>query len=336
MAANDVGDVKESPMHQPLLSPDEPLVVVVLLCSSRWILVEEHKSWSEAQSYCRQSYTDLASIRNLAENEEIRGLISEASWIGLFRDAWKWSDGSTMSFSKWDNSQPSGGDDYHSWIGLFRDGWKWSDGSTMSFSKWDDNHPSGGYARCRSTICSSRWVFVHERKTWSEAQSYCRQSYTDLASIRNLTENEEIRGLISDTSWIGLFRDAWKWSDGSTMSFSKWDNSQSYCRQHYTDLATVTSEEDVTKLNDAVGSYRSWIGLYNDIHSWRWSLQNKSYYGEGEAEFRMWHSGEPNNYYSDEYCVAMNTGGTWGDWSCSDRFPFICYNGENKTTAVNS
>ncbi|XP_029913834.1 lithostathine-1-beta-like [Myripristis murdjan] len=71
---------------------------------------------------------------------------------------------------------------------------------------------------------SSRWVFVHERKTWSEAQSYCRQSYTDLASIRNLTENEEIRGLISDTSWIGLFRDAWKWSDGSTMSFSKWDN----------------------------------------------------------------------------------------------------------------
>ena len=32
MAANDVGDVKESAMHQPLLSPDEPLVVVVLQC----------------------------------------------------------------------------------------------------------------------------------------------------------------------------------------------------------------------------------------------------------------------------------------------------------------
>ena len=28
MAANDVGDVKESAMHQPLLSPDEPLVTV--------------------------------------------------------------------------------------------------------------------------------------------------------------------------------------------------------------------------------------------------------------------------------------------------------------------
>ncbi|XP_070848688.1 putative ferric-chelate reductase 1 [Chaetodon trifascialis] len=33
MATNDVGDVKESPMHPlPLLSPDEPLVVVVLQC----------------------------------------------------------------------------------------------------------------------------------------------------------------------------------------------------------------------------------------------------------------------------------------------------------------
>ncbi|MEQ2190469.1 hypothetical protein XENOCAPTIV_020975 [Xenoophorus captivus] len=30
MAANDVGDIKESAMHQPLLSPDGPLVVVAL------------------------------------------------------------------------------------------------------------------------------------------------------------------------------------------------------------------------------------------------------------------------------------------------------------------
>uniref|UniRef100_A0A667WJH7 C-type lectin domain-containing protein n=1 Tax=Myripristis murdjan TaxID=586833 RepID=A0A667WJH7_9TELE len=79
--------------------------------SSRWIFVEELKNWSDAQSHCRQSYTDLASVRNLTENEEIRGLISYISWIGLFRDAWKWSDGSTMSFSKWDDNQPSGGDE---------------------------------------------------------------------------------------------------------------------------------------------------------------------------------------------------------------------------------
>ncbi len=30
MATNAVGDIKENAMHQPLLSPDEPLVVVLL------------------------------------------------------------------------------------------------------------------------------------------------------------------------------------------------------------------------------------------------------------------------------------------------------------------
>uniref|UniRef100_A0A667X6F7 C-type lectin domain-containing protein n=1 Tax=Myripristis murdjan TaxID=586833 RepID=A0A667X6F7_9TELE len=115
-----------------------------------------------------------------------------------------------------------------------------------------------------------------------------------------------------------------------------WTEAQSYCRQHYTDLATVTSEEDVTKLNDAVGSHRCWIGLYEDINSWRWSLQNKSYYGEGEAEFRMWVSGQPDNSGSNEHCVVMNPGGLWFVSSCFSARPFVCYNGENKTTAVNS
>uniref|UniRef100_A0A667X6E7 C-type lectin domain-containing protein n=1 Tax=Myripristis murdjan TaxID=586833 RepID=A0A667X6E7_9TELE len=113
-----------------------------------------------------------------------------------------------------------------------------------------------------------------------------------------------------------------------------WTEAQSYCRQHYTDLATVSSEEDVVKLNDAVGSHYSWIGLYNDINSWRWSLQNKSYYGEGEAEFRMWASGRPDNPGSNEYCVVMSTSGEWWDYHCSNSLPFVCYNGENKTTEV--
>uniref|UniRef100_A0A667XEB9 C-type lectin domain-containing protein n=1 Tax=Myripristis murdjan TaxID=586833 RepID=A0A667XEB9_9TELE len=200
---------------------------------------------------------------------------------------------------------------------------------------------------------------VEKSMTWSEAQSYCRQHYTDLATVSSEEDvaklNDAVGSLISDWSWIGLFRDAWKWSDGSTMSFTKWDNmgyisfieifcscpysslvsyschsnlaihcmfhfmfyhlveermnwteAQSYCRQHYTDLATVSSEEDVTKLNDTVGSHPSWIGLYNDINSWRWSLQNKSYYGEGEADLKMWSSGQP--HYSEKHCVASHLG----------------------------
>uniref|UniRef100_A0A667XB49 C-type lectin domain-containing protein n=1 Tax=Myripristis murdjan TaxID=586833 RepID=A0A667XB49_9TELE len=64
--------------------------------------------------------------------------------------------------------------------------------------------------------------------TWAEAQSYCRQHYTDLASVRNQTENQKIQDLIptGGNAWIGLFRDSWKWSDGSNSPFSNWNHEQ--------------------------------------------------------------------------------------------------------------
>uniref|UniRef100_UPI003AB04113 C-type lectin domain family 17, member A-like n=1 Tax=Centroberyx gerrardi TaxID=166262 RepID=UPI003AB04113 len=106
-----------------------------------------------------------------------------------------------------------------------------------------------------------------------------------------------------------------------------WTEAQSYCREKYTDLATVLNEEDVIKLNDIIGTYiQVWIGMYDDINSWRWSLENEGYYGEGEAEFRMWANSEPNNFHT-ENCAFMNRAGTWGDATYSRRMPYICYNG---------
>uniref|UniRef100_A0A667X6G2 C-type lectin domain-containing protein n=1 Tax=Myripristis murdjan TaxID=586833 RepID=A0A667X6G2_9TELE len=149
-------------------------------------------TWSEAQSYCRQHYTDLATV----SSEEDVAKLNDA--VGSYREG-------------------------HVWIGLYDDinNWRWSlqnksyyGEGEAEFRMWASSEPSTYYID----------EYLEKGKTWSEAQSYCRQNYTDLASIRNLTENEEIRGLINGYSWIGLFRDTWKWSDGSTMSFSKWDN----------------------------------------------------------------------------------------------------------------
>ncbi|XP_059188290.1 lectin-like isoform X2 [Centropristis striata] len=65
-------------------------------------------SWTEAQSYCREHHTDLASVRNQAENQKVQELVPGvwAVWIGLFRDSWKWSDGSSSSFRYWKSGQP--------------------------------------------------------------------------------------------------------------------------------------------------------------------------------------------------------------------------------------
>ncbi|XP_033987627.1 C-type lectin BpLec-like [Trematomus bernacchii] len=67
-------------------------------------------NWTEAQSYCRKHHTDLASVRNLAENQQIVELLSgwqSTAWIGLYRDSWKWSDGSNSFFKYWADNEPN-------------------------------------------------------------------------------------------------------------------------------------------------------------------------------------------------------------------------------------
>lgn len=54
--------------------------------------------------------------------------------------------------------------------------------------------------------------------TWSVAQSYCRQYHTDLAIVRNVTENSAILAIITAWSWIGLVRDNLNWVDPNNVS----------------------------------------------------------------------------------------------------------------------
>lgn len=67
-------------------------------------------SWTDAQSYCRTKQTDLAIFRNLEENQQILGMITgvEHAWIALYRESWKWSDGSNSSLRYWAGAEPTG------------------------------------------------------------------------------------------------------------------------------------------------------------------------------------------------------------------------------------
>ncbi|XP_030286164.1 tenascin-X-like isoform X5 [Sparus aurata] len=113
-----------------------------------------------------------------------------------------------------------------------------------------------------------------------------------------------------------------------------WTDAQSFCRQTYTDLATIENTADVNAVISTASHYtgKAWIGLYDElINSWRWSLNDSSFYGEGETEFRNWYTGQPNNLGGQQHCVELFTGspyfGTWGDTQCSVEKPFVCYNG---------
>uniref|UniRef100_A0A1A8GWM0 C-type lectin domain-containing protein n=1 Tax=Nothobranchius korthausae TaxID=1143690 RepID=A0A1A8GWM0_9TELE len=68
-------------------------------------------TWFQAQSYCRQHYTDLASVRNLSENEQIWRLITGSTWIGLYKNTWKWSNGLFFMYNYWQGLEPDGGNE---------------------------------------------------------------------------------------------------------------------------------------------------------------------------------------------------------------------------------
>ncbi|KAL7841527.1 hypothetical protein SRHO_G00252180 [Serrasalmus rhombeus] len=94
-----------------------------------------------------------------------------------------------------------------------------------------------------------------------------------------------------------------------------WPEAQNYCRDHYTDLASVRNQKENLEL---VKAQNVWIGLYSD--SWGWSDQDGS-------TFRQWVLRQTDNYGGNENCVVASiaSGGKWYEISCQQAFPFVCY-----------
>ncbi|XP_076018702.1 macrophage mannose receptor 1 [Genypterus blacodes] len=89
---------------------------------------------------------------------------------------------------------------------------------------------------CALTRCRARqYHFIRDVLPWLQAQSHCRGNYTDLATVDNI---EEMNQLVNTTltsqgsagdfrgkAWIGLHR-GHQWSDLSTSSFQNWRSGQ--------------------------------------------------------------------------------------------------------------
>ncbi|XP_036928849.1 C-type lectin lectoxin-Thr1-like [Acanthopagrus latus] len=105
-----------------------------------------------------------------------------------------------------------------------------------------------------------------------------------------------------------------------------WAYAQAYCREHYTDLATIENTEEKNRAYSVKPVYvESWIGLYRV--PWTWSDKTQS-------SFRFWKSGSPNNYGGNQFCMAENPEHEWDDDDCLSKFPFICHQVSRVKTTV--
>ncbi|XP_048039502.1 C-type mannose receptor 2-like [Megalobrama amblycephala] len=204
------------------------ILLLIALCSvsecvqRQYHFINVNKTWTEAQRYCRENYTDLATVDNMNDMNELRKSVNnERIWIGLQRTGvgkWQWSSGDPALYLNWAPTQPDNGEERC---------------AVMMNGQWGDCTCSNSF----TFICSSSnnmntgLVFVNQMKNWREAQSYCRQKHIDLVSVRNQNENQQLQKFITDHHisgdvWIGLFRDSWQWSDQSNSSFRYWNASQ--------------------------------------------------------------------------------------------------------------
>uniref|UniRef100_A0A3Q1IH76 C-type lectin domain-containing protein n=1 Tax=Anabas testudineus TaxID=64144 RepID=A0A3Q1IH76_ANATE len=108
-----------------------------------------------------------------------------------------------------------------------------------------------------------------------------------------------------------------------------WSEAQTYCRERYTDLATVDNEDDMEQLITATGiGYQGevWIGLHDNSFDWEWSLGNLKYYQANDWNFRKWYPGEPNNARTKGQLCVVSLQGYLYDYFCNDLYAFVCYN----------
>ncbi|XP_058629897.1 macrophage mannose receptor 1-like [Onychostoma macrolepis] len=376
-----------------------------LASSHQYHFVNESKTWTEAQRYCRQNYTDLATIDDMEEMNRlintVNGSYSGSAWIGLYGDVnnWRWSledndfyQEGERDFRNWQH-EPDNIESNELCVHMDSNG-EWFDmlcDYTQRFVCYDG----------RETATQS-FIRIDDRKTWSEARRYCRDHYTDLANVRNQTDNQRILETAGGYGfvWIGLYRNR-VWSNSQNTSYQNWrpqipglpaqpDNSvnqnyengyqhctavsfrhsgrwtdeicvssmpffcysrtctqssctrqyhfvnesktwteaQRYCRQNYTDLATIDNMEEMNRLIKTVrGTFfgSTWIGLHDDLNSWRWSLENAALGGG----FKSWFVQKQVSSVGQSRCVYMPFNhGIWGEVTCNNNFRFVCYDGQ--------
>uniref|UniRef100_A0A8C6WHW8 C-type lectin domain-containing protein n=1 Tax=Neogobius melanostomus TaxID=47308 RepID=A0A8C6WHW8_9GOBI len=75
----------------------------------QYFYISTSKSWEDARYHCRQHHTDLAMIEDGSENTAVVSLLvpNQWAWIGLYRQAWRWSDGSDSQFKNCGSGQPN-------------------------------------------------------------------------------------------------------------------------------------------------------------------------------------------------------------------------------------
>ncbi|XP_073678893.1 secretory phospholipase A2 receptor-like [Garra rufa] len=195
--------------------------------------VNQKMNWTEAQRYCRENHTDLVTITDIQEENDIKQLVNGKSvWIGLSL-TWIWSLSDpafyTANESRYRNwsSKPQQQDCVYMDCKNGQTSGNEQNSGIGHEGKWRD-------ANCNDTkhfICyNDKLVLVRENKTWPEALRHCRNIGRDLVSVDSEQMQQSVMYMTVNASsthvWLGLRHSCtvgiWFWVNGQTVCYDQW------------------------------------------------------------------------------------------------------------------
>ncbi|KAL6491169.1 hypothetical protein MHYP_G00015140 [Metynnis hypsauchen] len=219
----------------PAVTVMSSALYLVLLFSALWTLsfcgtrqlyvVNESKTWTDAQKYCRENFTDLVTVESKEEMEAVKAVLKGGDfWIGLKQEdrndktIWIWSDGSSSSYRNWKTGEPNGGGGEMCVQLVQNSEYRWNDAGC---------HWSYPFICYKMTSL----ILINQTKTWREALSYCRKNHVDLVSVHNeriqhWVETAVTKNASTTNVWMGLRHTCilgiWFWVSGESMCYENW------------------------------------------------------------------------------------------------------------------
>uniref|UniRef100_A0A3Q2DCT9 C-type lectin domain-containing protein n=1 Tax=Cyprinodon variegatus TaxID=28743 RepID=A0A3Q2DCT9_CYPVA len=211
--------------------------------------INEEKTWTDAQQYCREKHTDLATVSNMADMKRLNrtraGNKGEA-WIGLYDQTdgirtWYWSLPGlefNESETKWHPGEPN---DVNN--GNENCGWSSEECKT----------------RKNPFICyEDKVILINEKMNWEDALYYCRDHYHDLVTITSLDEQrwiqEKAKNASTDYVWMGLrytcTLDFWFWVSDEVVRYKNWASGEPVDDCDMSGAMETGGEHKWRKMND--------------------------------------------------------------------------------------
>ncbi|XP_051544608.1 macrophage mannose receptor 1-like [Myxocyprinus asiaticus] len=228
------------------------------------IFVENKMNLNTARDHCKSHFTDLVTVYDQQDNAELtQKARPSGAWIGAYTSnrTNKWSNGDEVTFSKLKGN-----------CGEICCAAMKADGEWESLQ-----YNTTKYFMCYDQDGEASYIYhlIIQNKTWFDAQAYCRKNHIDLVTIRDETENNQVKeaGQMSNTSfWIGLLSDDFEWFDGGKSAFRIYPLDKSSVTGYVTLLRHGHWAKRTHDIQFNTLCYKSHIHVNTDQMSWEKAL----------------------------------------------------------------